>query len=562
MHSDSLTASEFSRWLLGGLLLAFSVVWFSGLEDRKLTDPDEGRYAEISREMALSGDWVTPRLNDLKYFEKPPLQYWVTAAAFRLFGEHHWVARWWPAVTTLGCVLLMFWVGRRLFDAEIGLMAAIILGSCTGFIINAHILTLDAGVASFLALALLSFLVAQCPNATPRENRNGMLVVWAAMGLAVLSKGLIGIVFPGAALVIYVLIERDWVLLSRLHFGKGLLLFLLLTAPWFIVVSLRNHEFTHFFFVHEHLQRFLSNVHNRKGAWWYFVPILLFGAMPWTPFIVLRLHQGWRREGLRGTLQSQRLLLIWSSFIFLFFSASHSKLPSYILPVFPALALFAAVEMQRITPKTLARCAWGLTVSGAVLLLVILVDGAHITRLFSKASSPSEIVRHAIPWVEVSIFSFTIGAAVAAWLFHRHLRSVGILALAVGSLGAGTLALHGYDALSPLSSSYAIIHEIEVKQGLLDRSLPFYSVQMYDQTLPFYLKRPITLVQYIDEFALGLEAEPFKGIQRVKDWKKRWRSLDQGYAILSPENYRQIAAESLPMRVLARDPHRVIVSRQ
>ena len=108
MHSDSLTASEFSRWLLGGLLLAFSVVWFSGLEDRKLTDPDEGRYAEISREMALSGDWVTPRLNDLKYFEKPPLQYWATAAAFRLFGESQCGARWWPATTAFACVLLMF----------------------------------------------------------------------------------------------------------------------------------------------------------------------------------------------------------------------------------------------------------------------------------------------------------------------------------------------------------------------------------------------------------------------------------------------------------------------
>ncbi len=126
----------------------------------------------------------------------------------------------------------------------------------------------------------------------------------------------------------------------------------------------------------------------------------------------------------------------------------------------------------------------------------------------------------------------------------------------------GILALGGYDELSRLSSSYYLVREIEARQGPFDRTLPFYSVQMYDQTLPFYLKRPVTLVQYIDEFALGLDAEPDKGIQRVEDWKKRWAALEQGYAILSPSNYEQIAAGGLPMRVLARDPRRVIVSRQ
>lgn len=180
--------------------------------------------------MVLSGDWVTPRLNDLKYFEKPPLQYWATAAAFRVFGDSQWGARWWPATTAFGCVLLMFW-GRRLFGEEVGLTAAAALGGCTGFVINAHINTLDAGLAAFLTVSLLGFLLAQRPGATPVENRNWMLVVWAAMGLGVLSKGLIGVVLPGAVLAIYILIERDWRLLTRLHIGKGLVVLLLITVP-------------------------------------------------------------------------------------------------------------------------------------------------------------------------------------------------------------------------------------------------------------------------------------------------------------------------------------------
>jgi len=284
--------------------------------------------------------------------------------------------------------------------------------------------------------------------------------------------------------------------------------------------------------------------------------------MPWLPFIAVRLRDGWRQKGESGTLQPRRLLLIWAAFIFLFFSVSGSKLPSYILPVFPALALFAAMEMQRMAPATLSRFAWGLAATGGVLLLVVLVGGGRIAHMFSKESSPFEIVCNVVPWIGASIFVFTAGAMVAAWSFRRHVRSAGIVTLALGSLGASILALGGYDELSRLSSSYYLVREIKARQGPFDRTLPFYSVQMYDQTLPFYLKRPVTLVQYIDEFALGLDAEPDKGIQRVEDWKKRWAALEQGYAILSPSNYEQIAAGGLPMRVLARDPRRVIVSRQ
>lgn len=304
-RNEKIASGPLPKALLLGLLILFTAVWFSNLEYRKLVRPDEGRYAEIGREMALSGNWVTPRLNDLKYFEKPPLQYWATAAAFRLFGEHHWTARWWPATTTFACVLLMFWAARRLYgDEEIALSAAVALGGCSGFIIDSHINTLDAGLAAFLTVALLGFLLAQRPGATLTENRNGMLAVWAAMALAVLSKGLIGAVLPGAVLAIYVLIERDWRLLARLHLGKGLALFLLIAVPWFVAVSLANDEFARFFFVHEHFARFLTKVHHREGAWWYFIPILLLGAMPWTPFIAVRLRDGWQREGWCNTSTS------------------------------------------------------------------------------------------------------------------------------------------------------------------------------------------------------------------------------------------------------------------
>jgi hypothetical protein len=132
----------------------------------------------------------------------------------------------------------------------------------------------------------------------------------------------------------------------------------------------------------------------------------------------------------------------------------------------------------------------------------------------------------------------------------------------MGSLGAGILAMNGHNELSRLYAADQIVREIEAEHGPFDRNAPFYSIEMHDQTLPFYLKRPVTLVQYIDEFALGLAAEPGKGIPQVEDWKARWRELDRGYAIMNPHNYQYFAAEGLPMRLLARDPRRVIVSRQ
>lgn len=557
-------AGRWSKLLLVGLLVAFALVWFSNLEFRKLVSPDEGRYAEIGREMAVSGDWITPRLNDLKYFEKPPLQYWATAAAFRLFGESNWGARWWPATTAFACVVLMFWSVRRWYgDAALALAAAAALGGCTGFIINSHINTLDAGLAAFLTVALLSFLLAQQPGATATANRNGMLAVWAAMALAVLSKGLIGIVLPGAVLAIYVMVERDWRLLTRLHLGKGLILFLAITVPWFVAVSLANDEFARFFFVHEHFARFLTKVHRREGAWWYFIPILLFGAMPWTPYIAVRLRQGWRREGERGTLQPRRLLLIWTGFIFLFFSVSHSKLPSYILPVFPALALLAALEMREMPPRLLSRIAWGLAAVGGVLLLVVAIGGDWmVARFFANARSPFEIVSRYVPWIQASVFAFTAGALVAAWAFRRLAREAGMVALACGSLVAGILAINGHDELSSWSSSALILREAEATAGPLARDAPFYSVWMYDQTLPFYLKRPVTLVQYVDELALGLEAEPWKGIARAEDWQTHWQTLDRGYAMMDVNNYQRLQQAGLPMRLLARDPRRVIVSRR
>ena len=252
------------------MLLVAVVIWCGNLEYRKLSLSDEGRYSEIPRYMAESGDWITPRLNGIKYFEKPPLQYWTTAAAYRIFGEHNWTARSWPALTGLLGIVLMYFVGARLYGKTAGLYTALVLGSSVLYGALAHILTLDMGLAFFLTLALAGMLLGLDPRADAKTNRRWLHIAAAGCAFAVLSKGLIGIALPGAVVVLYMLIKRDFGLWRRLHLVTGGLLFVAITAPWFIAVSWANPEFAWFFFVHEHLQRYTSTIHQRYQPWYFF----------------------------------------------------------------------------------------------------------------------------------------------------------------------------------------------------------------------------------------------------------------------------------------------------
>ena len=256
-----------------------AVAWLASLAARPLYKTDEARYGEISREMAQSGDWVTPRLNGFKYFEKPPLQYWAGAAAMKVFGVHDWAARLWTGLLALVGVASVFFAGRRLFGPPAGTAAAALLAGAPLYLAFGQFNTLDMGVSVFLSAAVFAFAIAQSPGAQA-TRRGWMLAGWAACALAVLSKGLIGIVLPAATVALYVLVRRDWALLRRLEIVRGTALFLVLTAPWFVVVSMRNPEFAHFFFVQEHFQRFTTTIHHRVHPAWYFVPVLAGGVAP------------------------------------------------------------------------------------------------------------------------------------------------------------------------------------------------------------------------------------------------------------------------------------------
>src|SRR6185312_7652666 len=292
---------------LGWLLLA--AAWFATLQARPMLDPDEGRYAEIPREMVVSGDWLTPRLNDLKYFEKPPLQYWATAAVYSVFGLSEWTSRLWTVGLAFACLPMVFAWTRRLYGTNAALAALVTLAVSPYFGVIGHLDLLDAGFTFWLTGAVFAFTLAQSSEEGSPTERRWMLLAWLAAALAILSKGIVVGVLTGVSLIVYSLIERDLRPWKRLHMTLGLPLFLLVGAPWFIAVSLRNPDFPGFFFIHEHFARFLTNVHQRVEPWWFFLPFLLFGVLPWITSVVGACRRAWNDTGTVAQFKPLRFLL-------------------------------------------------------------------------------------------------------------------------------------------------------------------------------------------------------------------------------------------------------------
>jgi len=550
-------------WMLA---LAAAIAWFAPLDLRLLQHPDEGRYAEIAREMAAGNDWVTPRLNDLKYFEKPPLQYWLGAATFDALGTNEWTARLPSAIAGFLAVIAVGLTAARLASPDAGAFAALVLAGTVWHAGIAHFLSVDSVLSLCMTIALCAFLLAQRAGPGAGAQRNWMLVAYAGAALATLAKGLIAVAIPAAALVLYTLCTRDIGPWRRLHALPGLAVYLVVCAPWFLLVSHANPEFAQFFFIHEHVERFLTETHNRTGEWWYFVPWLVLGLMPWIVVWMVTLPRSWRDAGaFANGFSWKRFCLVYAAFIFVFFSMSGSKLPSYILPMFPALALVLGLELTRTSARTLMWIASPLAAGGLVALVAYAVAWDDAVAQLASEQTPADIFRAFGPWAFAAIATYTLGGIVAFVLFRTGTpaaRTLGVAGLSLSSLVGMQVAFVGHDAFAAVRSAAPILQRAErANGGPLDPRYPVFQVASYDQTLPFYLGRPTLLVEFQDEMALGLEAEPAKAYNLAR-WFDVWFNAPQAYALMTRDTAADLAREKVPFRVLAQDPRRVFISRR
>lgn len=511
-----------------------------------LFDPDEGRYAEIPREMVTSGDWVTPRLDGIKYFEKPALQYWATASAFVLFGEHAWTARLWSALCAFLGLGLTFGLGRKLYGTRAGTLAALVQASALLYLVMARITTLDMSLCFMLELAMAALTLQVVGGDSEHSSLRLSLLLGLGVALAVLTKGLVGILIPGASVVLYVLLYRDPGLLLRARPWWSLAVLLALTAPWFIMVSVRNPEFPHFFFVNQHFGRYLSRAgFDRYQPDWFFLPVLLAGLLPWTSLLPSALAQAFRaaRAGERAT----GLLLIWAAFVLLFFSLSQSKLIPYILPMVPPLSLMVGRELAHRPPRALVPHLAGIALGAALLTAAVLI-AAHLpagAHLMGQASAIS------IGAFAAALALLALAATLAVlWCRQGHLQRA-VAAVVVGVVCFTQVALLGADHLPRMQTLVVAVQRL---RPWVEHSQGFYCIGVYPQPLPFYLRRTCTLVGYRGELDFGLHQEPARAVDSLQEFVRRWDGERTASAVLTPAAYRQLQALGAPMRVIYTAP--------
>ena len=532
---------------------ACAVLWLLGLGFRGLFNPDEGRYAEIPREMLASGDWVIPHLNGLVYIEKPPLQYWASAISEAVFGQSAWAARLYTglcALATLGALGAMI---RREWGAEAAARAAIMLGSSLLFVLLGHQLLLDMSLTLFMTLTFIGF----CNAQRSERWRGWMLLCWAGIAGAFMTKGLIAGVLPLFTLIVYSALQRDLAPWRRLLLGRGALLFGVLCLPWLILIQQRLPQFFQFFFVREHFQRFLTKIEDRYQPWWFFIPILVAGILPWLVPALRSLLRDWRATASRPGFDARRFAWVWCVVIFVFFSASDSKLLSYILPMFPALALLMATAPVVRLNADLRATGIGMTVVGVALLAgaALLSPILQAPMLYDPRTAPSFIhIRPAL----VLMGACSVAGGIAAW----RVRSDGLrptLAVGLGGFASWAGALWAAAIVAPLYSGAALYDQLPVS---LRQGVPVYSVRTYDQSLTFYLRHPVTLVEYRGELDFGQTLEPARSLASLAAFAPLWRDSAQALAVVETKTYEQMRADGFPMIIRASSPKTYIVSRR
>ena len=314
-------------------------LFFFRLGAGPMGDIDEAMHASTSKDMVLSGDWVTPRYNGENFYDKPPLHNWLVAISFLVFGFTEFAARLPAALLGLGCVMITYWLARRMFGPAAALLSALVLATSAEYIVLSRVVVHDISLAFCDTLALTLFFIGY---KSERHRKPAFLIGYAALGFAVLAKGPVGLAIPMMIIGLFLIYKRQLRFLKEMQIGWGILIFLAVAAPWYILISLRNPDYTEYFFLKQNIGSFLSQQSRHPKPFYYYIPVLMGGLFPWSLFLPLAVYRAFRK---RSAENGDGLIfaLIWFGVVFIFFSLASSKLGTYILPLFPAASVLVGV---------------------------------------------------------------------------------------------------------------------------------------------------------------------------------------------------------------------------
>ncbi len=334
------TSSSGRSWR--GLWLLFAAL-FIFLGSRGLNEPDEGRYAELGREMADGGSWLVPHLNGFEHFQKPPLIYWFTAICLKVFGHNEWAARMPSALSACGILLLTMAIARKFWGEERARIAGIVLVATVEFFVLARLLTPDMLMCFFITAAITALVY---------ERR---WLFFIMMGLGFLTKGPMALVVPLSAALGAHLIRNKSLPRVRFPWARGMVITLLIGLSWFIMLAVMDPQLFEYFWRYELVERFASSKHGRSRPFWFFAPVLIVGLLPWTYHIPGLVRDAWRKFRAKQLSPTQGLLLGWTVVPMIVLSFSGSKLPTYVLPLMPAFAL--AISSRLLNTRQAAKVA-------------------------------------------------------------------------------------------------------------------------------------------------------------------------------------------------------------
>ncbi len=531
--------------LLVGVIAPF-IFW--GIGSISFLDPDEGMYGSIAREMATEGDWITPHFNGIRYLEKPPLQFWLSALTIAAFGPSEWGVRLWSALPAFGAALLIWRMGLCLYDRLGGVLAAIVFATGVGVFRYVRVAATDFLLVFSLTLAMYGFIKAALSQSSTVNRQSSMgssewqiansqrstvsqhflILFYLGIALGVLSKGLIGLVFPLLIVGLFILFSRGkWQIANFYSFFVnrysfwGFLLFLAIVLPWHIMASLENPGFFQFYIIDNQFLRFL----NIRAFVEDDVPVTTFAFLaltivwffPWSLFIPAALSQGFRKGHLeQSPVQHLRLLVgIWAIVVIGFFSLSTSKLEHYFLPAIPPLSLMVGGLWSKafIHPDSRGGLRWNLMAaalgcSAVGIALLVWSDRLTSQGLLSGLGQLNVYYRilqeqgGVLPFTSVAPFVqllkglgvvFVVGWPLSYILFHFSMpRASFVTVLCISGLVA-LLVFNLVLLIEPYHSSRPVADTLVSRSGPNDLIVHEGSLE-YSGGLPFYTGRRINIL--------------------------------------------------------------------
>jgi 4-amino-4-deoxy-L-arabinose transferase-like glycosyltransferase len=440
------------------LLIGFcGFLFFFGLGDFGLLGPDEPRYAQVAREMLVRQDWITPTLSGKPWLEKPILYYWQAMLAYRAFGVKDWAARLPGAVdATLMVVATYLFLWR--FHPGFHLDGALMMASSAGTVGFARAAGTDMPLAAMFTIALLAW-YAWYESRTLRY----LVLFYLFLGLATLAKGPVAVVLAAAIVGVFAILKNERLIHQTLWI-PGILVFCASTLPWYLAVQIRNPEFFRVFFLEHNFARFTTGIFHHHQPFWFYAPVLFLGLVPWTIFALVALSEsiriGWQQRRVfldsRGAFPG--FLVVWLILPFIFFSASQSKLPGYILPALPAGTIILADYLRR---HANGSPGWRLAIAHSVLSVLPLFAGTML----------SQILMQRLKWERTSLFAaifcVLLAAGAAATLRTRNalhmlrfVTLVPVILTVAAILRLGAPALDARFSARPIAAE---IHLLETK---------------------------------------------------------------------------------------------------